>query len=180
MSLLSYISKPIKNFISDDLHYEKQYKYKDTDIPEFVPEQYRKDVLTAANEFDFDPKRASALLNTENTPWDPTLKNPLPGSSAQGLGQHTDAYYQQYNPKFKEKYQRDYNKTKPFDSIAATFIGLKDLKDRLGNEDDAIKAYHVGLKGLTDPDEKYNSLREQAGEYFKKVMSNLIPKNMVK
>lgn len=149
------------------VHYEKAYKYKDADIPEFVPEQYRNDVLTAANEFDFDPRKVSALLNTENTPWDPSLKNPLEGSTATGLGQHTDAYYKQYNPKFRETYGRDYDRTKSYDSIAATFIGLKDLQKRTGSEDDAIKAYHAGVSGY----QAHN--KDKAEEYYQKVMSYL-------
>lgn len=157
-----------KVFDSGTVSYEKKYKYKETDVPGFVPKEYREAILRGANNYDVDPRKVSALLNTENTPWDPTLKNPLAGSTAIGLGQHTDAYYEQYNPMFKEAFGgREYNRKDPYDSIAATFIGLRDLKSRVGNEDDAIKAYHAGVAGFKG---KY---KEDAEKYYQKVMSYL-------
>ena len=171
MRLLDYIKRPVESFMKDfgPIHYEAPApKYKNTDIPEFVPEEYRTTLLNAANSYDFNPRTAAAILNTENTPWDPTLKNPLKGSTATGLGQHTDAYYKQYGPIFEKQYGgRKYDRNNPHDAIAATFIGLSDLKKRLGNEDDAIKAYHAGVSGYQG---KY---KDDADKYHQKVMSYL-------
>ena len=188
MRLLDYIKKPITDYVKNlgTVHYQSDqkppetFKYNTNDIPEFVPQEYRQTIVNNANEFDIDPRNVSAIIHVENTPWDPKLKNPTPGSSAIGLGQHTDAYYKDINPIFKQRFNRDYSKIDPKDAIAATFIGLKQLKDRLGSEEDAIKAYHVGYEGLKNPSKEYDSHKKQADEYFKKVISNLDPRNMVK
>ena len=191
MSILDKISQPVstvvtktptsitteqrvglfRRLLTGDMSYkfsvQQTPKYKVEDVPPFVPEQYRPDIAQLANTYDFDPKKVSALLHTENTPWDPKAKNPMRGSTARGLGQHTDAFYQEYNPKFKAQYGRDYDRTMPFDSMAATFLGLSDLRSRLGSEEDAIRAYHAGVKGFQG---KY---KKQAEEYLAKVMSQL-------
>lgn len=150
---------------------ESKPKYDLYDVPEFVPAQYRSAIAKHANEYDIDPKVFSALIHTENTPWDPSAKNPK--SSAAGLGQHTDAYVKDYGKAFAEKYGRDYDRTNPEDSIAATFIGLDSLRKRTGSLDDAIKAYHGGVRGMGG---KY---KEDAERYYSKVMSWISPKDDV-
>lgn len=190
MSILDHIVKPISNYLSElgTIHYEKpkvEPKYKPEDVPGFVPEQYRSTILENANYFDFDPKKVAALINTENTPWDPSLPATDKSSTSIGLGQHNDNYYKQYNPVFQKLYGgRSYDRTNPEDAIAATFIGLDDLRKRseTKSEDDAIKAYHVGFKGLFNLDDKYNEAKKNAEKYYKAVMSHLQPKedSMVK
>lgn len=180
-SLFDYIKQPVASFMQDfgPIHYEAPpSKYSISDVPNFVPEQYRNNIANAANLYDFDVKKASALLNTENTPWDPTLKNPKKDSTALGLGQHTDAFYIDYNKKFQDSYGgRNYDRTNPYDSISATFLALSDIRKRLeGTDDDAIKAYHIGIKGYTDPDQQYTQSKKEAETYYHKVMSHLLPK----
>lgn len=166
MSIFDYITKPISEFIAEKgtINYVRPPKYSEVDVPSYVPSEFKSKMVELSNKFDFDPRKVAGILNTENTPWDPELKNPLPGSTAQGLGQHTDAYQKQYNPKFKKEYNRDYIKTNPYDSIAATYIGLSELMQATKNEDDAIRAYHAGLSGYKG---KY---KNKADEYLKKVL----------
>lgn len=157
--------KTLKDVVTNAESYKRVPKYSIENVPKFVPEQFKDKIVEYANQFDYDPSLASALLHTENTPWNPELKNPKKGSTATGLGQHTDAFYRDYNRKFKKVFNRDYDRNNAEDAIAATFLALSDLKDRTGGITESIKAYHAGVKGMVG---KY---AKEADEYYKKVMS---------
>jgi len=113
------------------------------DLPDYVPEEYRKNIIENATEYNLPPVQLAAQIMTENRHWNASFINEDEG--AVGLGQHRDIFYKDMNPRFKKKYGRDYDRLNPEDNIKATAMGLRhyvDLAD--GDMEMGLASYNAG------------------------------------
>jgi hypothetical protein len=143
--------KPGYETVGDEIKIIAQATPKDNElkkVPSFYPDDVKKDFVVAAKENNYDISRLSAQMESEMGWYEPGYVKKDEG--AIGQGQHRDIFFKEWNPKFKEKYGHDYDRTNPRDVFRATSLAMSEYTQRYGSWEAALIAYNKGPSVVQD------------------------------
>lgn len=116
-----------------------------------VKDQDKEPIASAAEEIGVEPNVIAKILRGEGLNSTPEqLVEAEKREGAIGPGQHRDIFYKEWNPKFKERYGRNYDRKNLKDVGIVTSLAIKHYMDKYGALEPALIAYNKGESVVQD------------------------------
>lgn len=126
-------------------------KRDDNRILEGVRDEHKKQITSAAEEIGVEPNLIAKILRGEGLNSTPEqLAEAEKREGAVGPGQHRDIFYKEWNPKFKQRYGRDYDRKNLKDVAIVTSLAIKHYMEKYGSLEPALIAYNKGESVVQD------------------------------
>jgi hypothetical protein len=110
-----------------------------------VKDKHKEPIIKGATTIGVEPTIIAKILKGEGLNSTPEqLEEARKREGAIGPGQHRKIFYDEWNPEFKERFGRDYDKKNLEDVAIVTSMAIKHYMDKYGTLEAALVAYNKG------------------------------------